>query len=259
MRQKLSLHVGVNEVDAAVYPKRLETLRAAEADARAMHELAVEAGLTPTMLLGPGATRTAVSDAIRRAATALERDDLLVLTFSGHGAIFADLAEAVAVQRPPGAVNRLPGDEPFDQSWCLRDGVLIDDDLHLLLCDFHPGVRIYVLTDSCYSGTILRFDAGEPPIELTRGDPPPAAPSREVGASVLLSAAASDTELTYTTVQRGLFTKAVLDAWDGGRFEGDHRELHARIQARSALGQVPPLGRYGARSAAFETARPFGR
>lgn len=253
--RKLAIHIAVNEVDKTQYPKPPGALRAPEADARAMFDLTNRAAFDGTLLVGLEATRDRVMGVFRTSAADMVADDLLVVSFSGHGAVFADAADAEVVQRPPGAVNRLPGDEPFDQSWCLRDGVLIDDDLHLLLCDFRVGVRIYVLSDSCYSGTILRLD-GAPTTELTRGALE-ALPTREVTASVLLSAAASDTELTYTTIERGVFTKAILDTWDEGHFPGTYADFHAGVRKRSAPGQVPALGRYGRRSKEFEGAPAF--
>ncbi len=262
--RKVSIHIGVNAVDPAAYPVQPVRLQAAESDAAAMLKLAVGAGLSATSLVGAAATRQAVIEAFECAAEQLDAGDLLVVTFSGHGATFEDAPEGTSVPRPLGAVNRIPGDEPRDQSWCLRDGVLIDDDLYLLLCKFRRGVRIYVLSDSCYSGTILRLEAADAANEPTRRDAEfaaaPAAPAdpAEVKASVLLSAGARDTEFTYTTVRRGAFTGAVLAAWDHGRFTGDVRQFHAAIQERSDPGQVPALVRYGRTDESFETSRPFG-
>ena len=47
-----------------------------------------------------------------------------------------------------------------DETWCLYDGQLIDDELYFELSKFAPGVRILVLSDSCHSGTVVR--AGRP-------------------------------------------------------------------------------------------------
>lgn len=267
--RKVSVHIGVDNVDPLAYPRPPGPLQAAEADARAMFALAADAGLVATLLVGADATRDAVIRAFRDAASELDPGDLLVVTFSGHGATFADDLPADSPRRARGATNVRPGDEAVDQSWCLRDGVLIDDDLHVLLAGFRPGVRIYVLSDSCFSGTILRHGDGlasadlwpDGPPDVLRGDDQPAAAASadgEVQAAVLLSAAATDTELCYTNALAGFFTRAVLDAWDGGRFAGDHDAFHAAIQARCRSSRVPPLVRYGRRDLAFETSRPFG-
>ena len=43
-----------------------------------------------------------------------------------------------------------------DETWCLYDGQLIDDELYFELSKFAAGVRILVLSDSCHSGTVTR-------------------------------------------------------------------------------------------------------
>jgi hypothetical protein len=51
------------------------------------------------------------------------------------------------------------GDEPdaTDETWCLYDGELVDDELWLAWSQFKPGVRILVLSDSCHSGSVARI------------------------------------------------------------------------------------------------------
>ena len=57
------------------------------------------------------------------------------------------------------------GEEPDkrDETWCLFDSQLIDDELYFELAKFASGVRILVLSDSCHSGTVTR-DAMAPGI-----------------------------------------------------------------------------------------------
>ena len=43
-----------------------------------------------------------------------------------------------------------------DETWCLYDGQLIDDELYFELSRFAAGVRILVFSDSCHSGTVTR-------------------------------------------------------------------------------------------------------
>jgi len=54
--------------------------------------------------------------------------------------------------------------DKLDETWCLYDGQLIDDELYLELGKFATGVRILVLSDSCHSGTVVR--AGPPAIGI---------------------------------------------------------------------------------------------
>jgi hypothetical protein len=46
--------------------------------------------------------------------------------------------------------------DKLDETWCLFDGELIDDEVFLALSRFAAGVRIFVLSDSCHSGTVTR-------------------------------------------------------------------------------------------------------
>jgi hypothetical protein len=45
----------------------------------------------------------------------------------------------------------------MDETWCLYDGQLLDDELHGAWEKFQAGVRILVFSDSCHSGTVLKM------------------------------------------------------------------------------------------------------
>jgi hypothetical protein len=47
-------------------------------------------------------------------------------------------------------------DDKKDETWCLYDSELIDDELFNELGRFAKGVRIVVLSDSCHSGSVVR-------------------------------------------------------------------------------------------------------
>jgi hypothetical protein len=55
-------------------------------------------------------------------------------------------------------VPDVSGDEADkqDETWCLFDGQLIDDELYFELGRFASGVRVLVLSDSCHSGSVTR-------------------------------------------------------------------------------------------------------
>lgn len=143
----LSLHLGLNTVSPAAYAGWDGPLAACEFDARDMAAIASKQGMKGTTLLTGKATRAAVLAALRAAAKALQSGDLFFLTFSGHG----------------GQVPDTNGDEADrkDETWCLFDGQLIDDELYFELSRFAAGVRVLVLSDSCHSGTVTR--ARKPP------------------------------------------------------------------------------------------------
>jgi len=145
--QAHSLHIGLNEVSASAYAGWTGPLAACEFDARDMAAIAKAKGMKSTVLLTKKGTRANVLGGIRRAAKALTAGDLFFLSFSGHG----------------GQVPDVSGDEADkqDETWCLFDGQLIDDELYYELSRFKAGVRILVLSDSCHSGTVVR--AGRTP------------------------------------------------------------------------------------------------
>jgi len=144
----LSLHVGLNGVSGAAYGGWDGPLAACEFDANDMAAIATAIGAKPTVLLTKKATRANTLAGMRGAAKALKSGDFFLLSYSGHG----------------GQVPDTNGDEPDkkDETWCLYDGQLIDDELYLELSRFGAGVRILVLSDSCHSGSVTR-DLPPPP------------------------------------------------------------------------------------------------
>ncbi len=150
----LSLHMGLNGVSGAAYGGWDGPLAACEFDAHDMAALAKSRGMKPTVLLTKKATRSATLAAIRAAAKALQSGDFFFLTYSGHG----------------GQVPDVNGDEADkkDETWCLYDGQLIDDELYAELGKFRAGVRILVLSDSCHSGTVTREMVIPPPTNPTQ-------------------------------------------------------------------------------------------
>jgi metacaspase-1 len=146
----LSLHIGLNYVDPAHYGGWDGELAACEFDAHDMTALATSRGMKASKLIRKQATRKAVLEGIRKASSTLQSGDFFFMTFSGHG----------------GQVDDITGeeDDKKDETWCLWDSQLIDDELYLELAKFAAGVRVLVLSDSCHSGTVTR--AAPPPEEM---------------------------------------------------------------------------------------------
>ena len=146
MARGISVHIGMNEVDPDHYAGWSGPLGACEKDANDMHALASKQGFEATMLKTRAATRDSVSHAISAAAAELQRGDYFLMSYSGHG----------------GQVKDVNGDEDdgLDETWCLFDGQLIDDELGVLWSEFKPGVRVMVISDSCHSGTVTKAIPG---------------------------------------------------------------------------------------------------
>lgn len=145
----LSLHIGLNLVDPKHYGGWSGPLAACEFDAKDMAAIAKGQGMVVTTLLTKAATRKAMLGQLRKAAKTLKKGELFFLSYSGHGGQVADAT----------------GDEPDkqDETWCLYDSQLIDDELYFELGQFAAGVRILVLSDSCHSGTVTRARPEPPP------------------------------------------------------------------------------------------------
>jgi metacaspase-1 len=138
----LSLHIGINEVSADAYAGWTGPLAACEFDAHDMTALAQARGFEASTLITRKATRAATLAALRNAAKALRAGDAFFLSFSGHGGQIDD--------------TTADEDDKLDETWCLYDGQLIDDELYYELSRFAEGVRVLVLSDSCHSGTVTR-------------------------------------------------------------------------------------------------------
>jgi hypothetical protein len=145
MTKGISLHVGLNAVDPQNYAGWAGPLNACEADARDMRLIAEHRGFESSVLLTASATRKTLLDTVAQAAGSLMKGGIFLLTMSSHG----------------GQVPDLNGDEGdgCDETWCLYDGQLLDDELSLALADFAPGVRVVVVSDSCHSGSVVRTAA----------------------------------------------------------------------------------------------------
>jgi len=138
----VSLHLGLNAVSPAAYGGWSGDLAACEFDAKDMAAIAKSQGMKPTVLLTKKGTRAHVLATMRKAAKQLKKGDLFFLSYSGHGGQVPDVTGEEADKK--------------DETWCLYDGQLIDDELYFELGRFAAGVRILVLSDSCHSGTVTR-------------------------------------------------------------------------------------------------------
>lgn len=144
MAKGLSFHIGLNLINPDHYSGWDGALKACENDAIDMDKLAKTAGFKTTLVLSRDGTRNALLSFLKKAADELESGDMFFITYSGHG----------------GQVRDVSGDEVMDridETWCLYDGQIIDDELYKLYGAFKSGVRGLVLSDSCHSGTVLKM------------------------------------------------------------------------------------------------------
>jgi hypothetical protein len=271
MPKGISLHLGLNGVDPAHYEGWAGPLNACEADAATMENICQASGLTPRVLLTAEATRDAVITAIGDAAATLEAGDLFVLSYSGHG----------------GQIPDINGDEAdgLDETWCLYDGELLDDELYALWSAFAAKVRIVVFSDSCHSGTVVRqmmalraegsaiarapeFAYRVMPPDVQRRtylahrdfyDELVAARSAkpDIVCSIILVSGCQDNQLSQDGAFNGAFTGVLSATWNNGGFRGNYRSFTQKIRSRLPFTQSPNYLADGVPNQSFEDQQIF--
>jgi hypothetical protein len=273
----ISLHIGLNRVDPAHYQGWDGALTACEFDANDMRAIAERRGFEPRSLLTQEATSDAVLTAIERAAGELGQGDLFLCTYSGHG----------------GQVPDRNGDEEdrSDETWVAYDRQIVDDELYALWDKFAPGARLFMLSDSCHSGTVVRdIEAAVPePVSTTEkaaAESPrhkalprdvmiatyranarlydaiqerlPGAEQADPAATVLLISGCRDDQLSLDGFSNGLFTENLRAVWGEGAWDGGgYAQFREAIRARMPAKQQPNYFRVGAANPGFEQQKPF--
>jgi metacaspase-1 len=276
MATGLSLHIALNTVSPDAYGGWDGRLTACEFDGEDMLAIATAQGLKGKKLFGAEATREAVLNELNAASRTLKAGDLFLITYSGHG----------------GQVRDKNHDERdnMDETWCLYDGQLIDDELYEVWSKFAANTRVLVLSDSCHSGTVTRFAPGIGGVQpvytgVTDAHPASLVPrgmpleivsrayrarqrlyddlqsekpkgENDVEASVLLISGCQDVQTSMDGPFNGAFTAALLRVWNEGSFKGSYRTFHRNVQRRLPPTQQPNLSLLG-NGKHFVTQRPF--
>lgn len=286
MASGFSLHIGLNAVNPAHYMGWDGQLAACENDARDMAAIAESLDYAKTtLLLTRAATARRVIAAIKTAADAMAPGDAFFLSYSGHGGQVTD-TNGDEAERDYGEIGEI--EDAKDETWCLYDRQLIDDELWALWALFPARSRIFVLSDSCHSGSVTRkmpdwdllvagaaaagTGGAQAEVVAERGMPVAVAnrvqksrastyariqrevPPREVskiGATVALISGCQDNQTSLDGVRNGLFTGKLLQVWDGGAFAGsmhDLRNLIARLMPATQTPNYYVVGRGNARA-----------
>jgi hypothetical protein len=273
----LSLNIGLNTVDPNHYGGWDGQLAGCEYDANDMAEIAKSSGFEVTKLLTMDATVENVSKSISNAAQNLKSGDYFLLTYSGHGGQLKD--------------KNNDEDDFEDETWCLYDRQFVDDELNVCLRDFKEGVRIFVLSDSCHSGTVVKAAKLQRTLDIdsfttnidSSGKKYRFVPDevlgrtynknrdaydkilrdlnnkeKEVNASVVLISGCEDDELSSDGTYNGFFTANLLKVWDNGNFKGSHKKLHKLILNNMMYSdQHPKYFKDGKSNPIFEKGKPF--
>src|SRR5262245_26464083 len=239
-----ALCVGIND-----YPYEGNDLNGCVNDAHAWAALLVEhfsfARDNVRILTDSEATKEKMVAGVRDLLTGAQSGDMLVFTNSSHGTYIADIS----------------GDEEkYDEAICpydCADNLLVDDELRELLANVPNGVRISVISDSCFSGTVTRAAVSEviPGLQTPddrrvrflspalRGEPVLLNPWKahpkgkekypESGMRETLLSGSSDKEYSYDAqfdgVYHGAMTFHALRAIREANYSITWQQLHARL------------------------------
>jgi len=267
MAKGIALNIGLNKVDPVHYSGWDGALKGCINDANAMKEIGEYQDFLITQLLNEQATRSNVISELKHAATTLSAGDILFISYSGHGGQIPD--------------SNHDEDDFLDETWCLYDAQLIDDELKALLTGFKVGVRILVVSDSCHSGTITKLVKPDNTTIEYSNQTPRTLPykqaekvwrknksfykdinvSREkidIKATVRLLSGCQDNQLSYDGERYGAFTSQLLKVWDSGRFKGNYQQFYKKILMRMPAYQSPKHLLTGSKDAkSFNEDMPF--
>jgi metacaspase-1 len=272
-----ALSIGVNSVDPSHYGSE-KPLKSCENDAKAISSLTEKKGFVVKELLTKDATTNSVCSEITKASKELTKGDIFLCYVSSHGG-----------QRPAeGPDNELDG---FDETWCLYDAQLLDDQLYSLFTEFSDGVRILVISDSCHSGTVTKnADSNVNSYDTNIGKDGTQykfLPTKEVNeiydrnrdyynkvveninfrkaiyevkASAILLSAVQDSQFAVAggDGELSLFTKNLLNVWDDGKFNGNYDTFRYIITTQINQSNLTPnYYPFGRTDPIFETQNPF--
>jgi hypothetical protein len=281
MPKRYSLCIGVNKVNPQHYDGEWDGfLPCCEKDAADIDNLLKSVGYDKRILLKTAkATRNNVLKALTAAAKTARKGDLFTIYYSGHG----------------GQVSDINGDEADanDETWCLYDGQLIDDEIYYAFTSFEEGVRILMLSDSCHSGTVAKVammnaDVTIGPVKkkmykympeevigkaylrkrnlydkiqmndlMKISNPKNKDFAHSVRASVKLISGCQDNQYSQAGAINSVFTAMMFKVWRNGMFTGNYKTFHKRILDLMPPDQTPRLYNVGARDPDFNLQRPF--
>jgi hypothetical protein len=200
---------------------------------------------------------------------------MLLLTYSGHGGSLLDANQD--------ETNNFGSMDGFDETWCLYDRQLIDDELYDCFSKFKAGVRILIFSDSCHSGSVSRAPvpvtntAASDPATYTRARVAPLnvlmrtynkhkseydsiqaqlkAGKDDIAAYVVQFGACQDDELAMEVWGNGMFTAKVQEVMK--EEINSYNDLYIAIKRGFSAKQHPNLYHYGDKAHDFMTQTPF--
>lgn len=271
-----SLHIGLTEIDKKHYGWDGK-LNACINDATDMQYISSSLGYKTTLLTNEDATRTNVKAQIEKLAKKSKAGDIVVITYSGHGSVKPDFNS--------------DEDDGLDETWCLFDGELIDDELKVLWTLFKAEVRVLFISDSCFSGDVFKMGGFQlnnlhsiisgnaeelkvkhkaTPMEIAYTTyyknqkfydeilkDVPKVSNNKIKASIISISASQSNQYAYDGFFNSEFTKYLKKVWNGGKFSGNYRQFHRKITQSIIKPQTPVIKYAGQPNPEFYKQNPF--
>ncbi|WP_346237144.1 caspase family protein [Niabella insulamsoli] len=267
MPYAISLHIGLNKIDKKHYGSDYP-LAGCINDAKDMIAIAKQKKYDESyILIDEAGTYKNITDHLVMAAKKLRKGDLFFISYSGHGAYVPDKNK-----------DEIDGK---DETWCLYDRMILDDELAQYWARFKRGVRIFMISDSCHSGTVSRAikpdGTLDGPLEgrtrLIKEGPKIFAKhkslynnatsgsaglkAKRINASVILLSGCQDNQTSLDGDKNGLFTEKMLKVYKKGTFAGNYAQLLRDILKLMPSNQTPNYYLSGFRNKTFESGKPF--
>ena len=276
-----SLHFGVNYVDRSHYGNSLSDLPCCSSDANYMMGLMQKLGFDDSkVFVNERATTKNFISKVKGYAKKLKKEDLLVITYSGHGGQMLDMNDDEEL-----------GNQ--DSTWCFYDRQLIDDELLHLWGLFKKGTNILLILDACHSGTAFKslqgvgrnrsfgaiadgLDVFRPIVKsmdprkstkVVRDNPPAYKsivkrkpfPIEKVKASVQLMAACQDKEQALAGSMISVFTDLILRTVGNTKKIKNYKQLFDKVKKASqkSIQVSPNWATLGPETDFFLKNRPF--
>lgn len=265
----VSLHIGINNVDSSYYGQIVPSLSGCINDMNNIRDLATSIGYFANTLANEQATRQGIQDEILRLGNLTDSDGILLISYSGHG---APLDESQGL-------NADDEETGNDQAWVAYDGFLVDDLINECFCKLPENLRIVVVSDSCFSGSITKvFGTLASEFQTKRSisfaqvrailiqnnqklDDIKFHSNKEPKASVILLSACTDRQFAFESNSEGLFTVELLKTF-AEFIKTDNRNINYPqfldlIRAKIGAQQQPQFKTTGSYNEAFINQFPF--
>lgn len=264
--------IGVNRVFLDHYGGENE-LNGPQKDIQTMTNICTNLGVNPNILFGRNSVSNNVVNAISESARNASPGKMILIYYSGHGTQF-----------PAG----LDEEDGLNESWCLPDRCMIDNEINYLLSLYSEDVKVLLISDSCHSGTIPRkmkstatFDFKEVYNEYNFSRNKEIANedinrtyvnnkifydniikefenNNPLKASILYLGACRDDQKAKDGIYNSVFTNALNSVWDYGNFSSDYISFMEQIENMTkGYNMNPVLFQYGVKDYEFLKQKPF--